>query len=334
LKYVVTILLTIIVISLSACNPLKGMPAEIASPTLSLSQNALSTPPTPQAVSTALSPVGTSLTTTQKNSRPSQVATLIATETPVEKEGDPFQISQTLTITIVYDNHATDKRLGTAWGFSALIEASNHILLFDTGGDGQLLMQNMQLLGINPAKIDSVVLSHAHEDHTGGLMALLEAGAKPQVYLLPSFPVSFKHQVEQYTNFIEVLPGQQLAKGIWTTGEISEIIPEQALVIQSTQGLVVITGCAHPGIISILEKVYDLFHCSVHLVLGGFHLGEKSEAEINSIITNFRHLGVGKVAPCHCTGEYAIQKFKEEYGDDLIQAGVGTILHLESSGSR
>jgi len=77
--------------------------------------------------------------------------------------------SETLTITIVYDNYQSDQRLSTAWGFSTLIEYGDYSLLFDTGGDGQILMENMRTLGIDPTRIDSVVLSHAHDDHTGGL---------------------------------------------------------------------------------------------------------------------------------------------------------------------
>ena len=122
-----------------------------------------------------------------------------ATLTPEEENEFPMSVTQSLTITIVYDNNSYDQRLSSAWGFSALVEYHDYTLLFDTGGDGQILMENMRILGIDPTQIDSVVLSHAHEDHTGGLTALLDSGAKPVVYLLPSFPVSFKRQIEQFT---------------------------------------------------------------------------------------------------------------------------------------
>ena len=112
------------------------------------------------------------------------------------------------------------------------------------------------------------------------------------------------------------------------------MIPEQALVIQTGQGLVVITGCAHPGIVAILEKVQNLFAEPVNLVLGGFHLGDKSEAEIDAILNDFRRLEVEQVAPCHCTGEYAITRFVAEYGKDIFQVGVGSMIRLEASISK
>ena len=66
------------------------------------------------------------------------------------------------------------------------------------------------------------------------------------------------------------------------------MIPEQALVIQTEQGLVVITGCAHPGIVAILEQAQSLFEESVYMVMGGFHLGSMSEAEIDTILNDFQ----------------------------------------------
>ena len=232
-------------------------------------------------------------------------------------------VMQPFNITVVYDNNPYDQRLAPAWGFSALVEYRDHILLFDTGGDGRILMENIRILGVDPTRIDIVVLSHAHEDHTGGLTALLDFGAKPAIYLLPSFLVSFKRQIEQFTQVIEVSPGQSLAEGFWTTGEMRRTIPEQALVIRTEQGLVVIMGCAHPGIVAIVKQAQDMFAKPVRLVLGGCHLRSKSEAESAAILKDFRRLEVEMVAPCHCTGEYAIKLFAAEYGKDFIKVGVG-----------
>jgi 7,8-dihydropterin-6-yl-methyl-4-(beta-D-ribofuranosyl)aminobenzene 5'-phosphate synthase len=321
MKRYIALIFIVMFCSQTACYPERKLPVESVTPT-----NIFPTATTTHVVISA-----TPLPMVE--SSPTFVSTILpqtVTDIPEETQETGMPITQVITIAILYDNQVSDQRLGSAWGFSALIVDGNNTLLFDTGGDGQLLLQNMQILGIDSLNIKSVVLSHAHEDHTGGLIALLEAGVKPQVYLLPSFPMSFKKQVEQYTNFIEVSPGQQLAEGIWTTGEIGGSIPEQALVIQTTRGLVVITGCAHPGIILLLEKVNDLYDQPVYLVMGGFHLDDKSESEITGIVEDFHRLGVEQVAPCHCTGEFAITKFAEEYGNDFIQVGVGAIFHLEA----
>lgn len=234
-----------------------------------------------------------------------------------------------LKITIVYDNNIFDARLKTAWGFSALVEYHGQTLLFDTGGDGHILLENMRVLEIDPANIQAIVLSHAHGDHTGGLSALLDGKHNPTVYLLPSFAEAYKRQTEQITQVIEVAPGQVLGDGILTTGEIGGSIPEQALVIRTSAGLVVITGCAHPGIIRIIERAMELTGESVHLVLGGFHLGNKNKAELTAILADFRRLGVQKAAPCHCSGESAIGMFAAEFGQAFVKVGVGAVIILD-----
>ncbi len=231
-----------------------------------------------------------------------------------------------LKITIVYDNNSFDSRLKTAWGLSALVEYRGQTLLFETGGDGRILLENLRVLGIDLSQIQSVVLSHAHGDHTGGLSALLSGGNQPPVYLLPSFADTYKHQLGLVTQVSEVARGQVIADSILTTGEISGNIPEQALVICTGVGLVVITGCAHPGIVRIIERAVELTGDPAYLVLGGFHLGNNSETEISAILADFRRLGVQKVAPCHCTGERAIAMFADEYGQAFIRSGVGTLI--------
>jgi 7,8-dihydropterin-6-yl-methyl-4-(beta-D-ribofuranosyl)aminobenzene 5'-phosphate synthase len=243
----------------------------------------------------------------------------------------PNQDSHTeLKITIVYDNTLHTPELTAGWGFSALIEYEGHILLFDTGADGQALLSNMAALHINPLEIESVVLSHNHSDHTGGLNALLATGVQPNVYLLPSFPPAFKQPLSQMTTVIETTPDQAILEGIFTTGEMGGDIPEQAIAIEVEQGVVMLTGCAHPGIVAMIEHVKATSGRPIYLVLGGFHLKDKTLAEITAIVQAFRRLGVEHVGPCHCTGEQAIAAFAEEYGDDFVQVGTGKVIEVES----
>jgi 7,8-dihydropterin-6-yl-methyl-4-(beta-D-ribofuranosyl)aminobenzene 5'-phosphate synthase len=235
-----------------------------------------------------------------------------------------------LKITIVYDNTLYEPELTAGWGFSALIEYKGHTLLFDTGADGQALLNNMAALHINPLEIETVVLSHNHSDHTGGLNALLSTGVQPKVYLLPSFPASFKQPISQVTTVIETTPDQVITEGIFTTGEMGGSTPEQAIAIEIDQGVVILTGCAHPGIIAVIEHVKETSGKPVHLVLGGFHLKDAAPTEIAAIVQAFRRLGVEHVGPCHCTGEQAMAAFAEEYGDDFVQVGTGKIIEIES----
>ncbi|MGD8554047.1 MAG: MBL fold metallo-hydrolase [Anaerolineales bacterium] len=235
----------------------------------------------------------------------------------------------TVTITIVYDNNEYDPRLTTAWGFSAVVEFMGHTILFDVGGDSPTLLSNMSILDVDLAAIEMVVLSHAHGDHTGGIEGLLAQGIQPTVHMLPSFSQSFKDRIGRSTTVAEVEPGQLLSPEIYTTGEMGTSIPEQALVINSSRGLIVITGCAHPGVVQMAESAHELLDQPLYLVLGGFHLGNMSLSEIDSIVAGFRRLGVEKVAPCHCTGDLALRRLSQEYGDDFIQAGVGRVIVIE-----
>jgi 7,8-dihydropterin-6-yl-methyl-4-(beta-D-ribofuranosyl)aminobenzene 5'-phosphate synthase len=201
-------------------------------------------------------------------------------------------------------------------------------VLFDTGADGPTLMGNLRALNIDPAKIEAVVLSHAHGDHTLGLDSLLATGVRPPVYVLPSFPAEFKRQVAETVDVIEVEPGQSIVEGIFTTGELAGPVNEQALVIESGRGLVVITGCAHPGIVEIVTEAKRLADPDVHLVTGGFHLVRTPVEQVGAIIADFRRLGVEKAAPSHCTGDAAIAMFRDEYGDDFIASGVGRVFEI------
>jgi len=257
--------------------------------------------------------------------------TLFATETiqqAPETEGARSQ--DMITITLVFDNYPYTPGLETAWGFSAFITYQDQNVLFDTGATGNLLLKNMAALDIKPSQIQNVVLSHEHTDHTGGMQSLVSAGADPKVYLPPSFSTEFKNYYSRLVDVIEVSPGMKIIDRMYTIGEMSGPPPEQALVIDTTKGLIVITGCAHPGIEDIVLKAKQEFKEDIYLVLGGFHLGNASASQVNEIIKEFNRIGVKYVAPCHCTGEQAISKFRNAFGEDFIQVGVGKVIEIEN----
>lgn len=246
-------------------------------------------------------------------------------ETP---ESEEARSQDMITITLVFDNYPYKPGLETAWGFSAFITYQGQNVLFDTGAAGNLLLENMAALDIKPAQIQNVVLSHEHKDHTGGLQALVSAGADPKIYLPPSFSAEFKNYYSRQVDVKEVSPGMQIIERMYTIGEMQGPPPEQALVIDTTKGLVVITGCAHPGIEDIVLKAKQDFKEDIYLVLGGFHLGSASANEVNEIIKEFNRIGVKYVAPCHCTGEQSISRFREAFGEDFIQVGVGKVIEI------
>jgi len=229
----------------------------------------------------------------------------------------------------VFDNYQFDPSLKTGWGFSCLVKVGEQWILFDTGADSLILLANMEKLKIDPAKIDIIVLSHIHDDHVGGLFGVLEENSKIQVFLPVSFPKNFKDKIKSYgSKAVEVKESAKIADGVYSTGELGTWIKEQSLIVETTQGLVIITGCAHPGIVRIVEKTKEMFEKEVYLVLGGFHLGGASDSQLKNIIASFRDLGVQKVAPCHCSGKRCRELFKQEYGQDYLENGVGRVIDI------
>jgi len=230
-----------------------------------------------------------------------------------------------MRLAVVYDNRSLHRELSPAWGFSCLVGDD---ILFDTGGDGPRLLANMAQMELDVGRIKSLVLSHAHGDHTSGLGAILAINKDVTVYLPISFPASFKAQVWVRARVVEVRGPMEIAEGVYTTGEMGSGIREQALAVRTAQGLVVVTGCAHPGIVGMVRRARQIAGDDVYLVMGGFHLGGLRGKELRDIIAEFRRLGVRKVAPCHCTGKRARQMFAAEYGEDFIRAGVGLVLDI------
>ncbi len=193
-----------------------------------------------------------------------------------------------MKIAVVYDNRSLHGELSPAWGFSCLVGDD---LLFDTGGDGPRLLSNMARMELDVGRIKTVVLSHAHGDHTGGLAGLLAVNKEITVYLPRSFPVRFKEQVKAYhACVVEVHEPMEIAEGVYTTGQIGRRLVEQALVFATNQGLVVITGCAHPGIVGMMHRAKEIGGNGIYLAIGGFHLSVASRGAVKGIIADFRRL--------------------------------------------
>lgn len=233
--------------------------------------------------------------------------------------------SPDIVITTVFDNYGIDRRLSTRWGFAAVISTPTSAVLFDTGDDGATLLANMKTLGIDPRGITSVVISHIHADHMGGLGDFLQANAQVQVFIPQSFPDHVRRAIDAAGAVYQDVGGPiRIAPGIRTTGPLGTSPQEQALVIETSKGLVVITGCAHPGIVSILRKAKAMTpNANIALVMGGFHLLSATSGEIDKIVRSFRELGVRRVAPSHCTGDLARSRFKKAFGPNYVESGLG-----------
>lgn len=212
---------------------------------------------------------------------------------------------------IVYDNEA-QKGFESDWGFSCLIETGDRNLLFDTGSSRDILASNLQRLHVDKNVIDTIVLSHEHGDHTGGLDAVLHPGMT--VFVPSSFSQRFKRAVAQMADVVEVALPQELIPGVYTTGELGAWQKEQSLVLATPRGMVVVTGCAHPGLEAILAAAATFGE--LYGVIGGFHGFNRLEL--------LRELDL--IVPCHCTAHK--REILELYPEKTRRCGAGMVLEL------
>jgi 7,8-dihydropterin-6-yl-methyl-4-(beta-D-ribofuranosyl)aminobenzene 5'-phosphate synthase len=232
-------------------------------------------------------------------------------------------------LTVIFNNIPFETRLTTSWGFSCLIEGTEQTILFDTGGEGKILLGNMSFMNIDPKSIDTVFLSHIHADHTGGVEAFLKQNPNITVCLPESFPISFQQAITKYGARIRAVGNfTRLFDSVYSSGEMGDWIKEQALILKTSNGLVIITGCAHPGVVNVVREARDRCKDNVYLLMGGFHLGGMTSEQIQEVIRALKTLGVKKVAPSHCTGERAMSMFRDAWGENFLQGGAGAIIEV------
>jgi len=241
------------------------------------------------------------------------------------------RLNSIIKVKIVFDKEALNNNFYTGWGVAFLI---NNRILFDTGENGELLINNVQQLGSRIDKLQAIVISHDHWDHTGGLWEILKI-KRLKVYGCPNFSEDFKRRISDLNSeFIGVDKLTKMSEKIYLTGEISGLyagagIAEQAVIIKTAKGISVLTGCSHPGIVKILTKIKGEFPKEkFYLVAGGFHLIEQDTRLIKIIVDEFKKLSVTKVGPTHCTGGEAEDIFKAEFKNDFISIKVGQTIEV------
>jgi 7,8-dihydropterin-6-yl-methyl-4-(beta-D-ribofuranosyl)aminobenzene 5'-phosphate synthase len=218
-------------------------------------------------------------------------------------------------ITYLYDNTAAAPGVTPDWGFACLVEGPGARLLFDSGTKPDVLAHDAQPLGVDLGRLDTVGLSHDHADHAAGLPAL---GPRPGLRLFHArgfSPEVAARLGASRATLVPVLEHTEVAPGIRTRDEFGTTIKEEGLLIDTPDGLVVVVGCSHPGIVPMLQQIRATSGRPIHAVVGGFHLLQTPAAEVPVMVAAIEALGVARVGPTHGTGPDAIRIFADAFRD-------------------
>jgi 7,8-dihydropterin-6-yl-methyl-4-(beta-D-ribofuranosyl)aminobenzene 5'-phosphate synthase len=275
-----------------------------------------------------------------------------------------------IVITTLSENTAGGGIVLAELGLSILIETDTTSILLDTG-QSLSASYNADILGVDLSKVDKIVLSHGHGDHTGGLRQVLqkmrrsvEIVAHPDVWAAKynrrrgradryiGIPFQRADLESLGAHFNLSREPVRITDNIMTTGEVpmvtdfeaidpqlfvkegsdfrpDELLDDQALIINTGSGLVVVLGCAHRGMINTLYHAQQLTGIKeIKLVIGGSHLIGASEARIWRTITALKELGVGRIGISHCTGLPAAVIMASEFGENFFFNNTGDRIEL------
>ncbi len=219
-----------------------------------------------------------------------------------------------MNIKILYDNTAKTGFL-SGWGFSALVDNST---LFDMGENAESLLANMCAFGVAPEQIKRVVLSHEDWDHVGG-MSLLSQFGDVQVYVPSSFSKSIKSEIRSFNpdaDIVQIKNALEVEPNLVVTEELGIVREESSLAVRSSQGVVLIVGCSHPGLDKIMSRVVSEYG-PIRAVVGGFHGFRKLKALVDVPI----------IVPTHCTKK--AKDIVKLYPEQARLVSAGTELELE-----
>lgn len=266
-------------------------------------------------------------------------------------------------ITILTDAFGRNPRLQQDWGYAALVEIGGRRILFDAGNNEKKFRRNVRTLGVDLRRLDLVVISHRHGDHTAGLRFLRKVNPRVRIHAPadehfggPTPPVFFrpdpslpKHMryfegqpppvvphgtawegigFELVTSSMEVMPGVRVIEAVSEAPGMRDL-RELALAVDTPSGQVVMVGCSHPGVATLL-KAATANGKPVRLLAGGFHWVTTPEPELARMAAELRNqFNVAAVAPGHCTGEAAFARLQAAFGEKYVYAGVGTVIDLD-----
>jgi 7,8-dihydropterin-6-yl-methyl-4-(beta-D-ribofuranosyl)aminobenzene 5'-phosphate synthase len=272
------------------------------------------------------------------------------------------------TITLLVENTAGKNGVLAEHGLAYLIETGGEKVLFDSG-QGFVLENNLQKLNLDLQDVSSVVLSHGHYDHTGGLHTALAIIDRPRVYAHPAVigpkfskdPDGGSHSVRMpaadrqallQTEWVQVEAPIELPCGLRLTGpiprktdfedtggafyrnaactDVDSLLDDQASFLETKNGTVVILGCAHSGVVNTLHYIQLLTdNRPIHTVIGGMHLLHADENRMRNTLDELRQMKIQHLYPCHCTGLSAITRMWSELPGVCHPCFIGTVINIE-----
>ncbi len=231
---------------------------------------------------------------------------------------------------IANGSHPCERWIGR-WGLSFVIDEE---ILFDAFGDAWALMGNLNRFKVDIDKIRQVAISHEHWDHVEGLCSFLERRPHLKVYFPQHSDKNIKDKISVWGgDVVEVKGPVKLKDGVYLSGEIAtryadKAMFEQALVLETEKGLVIVAGCAHPGIMKIVNRVKKDFLKPVYGVIGGFHLKGYTMEDIALKAARLKAAGINMVVPLHCTGAKAKKVFQQVFGSGCLVLREGQEIKL------
>ena len=238
-----------------------------------------------------------------------------------------------MKFTILYDNTSYKPGWEKGWGFSCLIQSKGASILFDTGENGEKLLKNFELSASDPAKIDYMTFSHSDWDHIDGTRDFLSANKHAHVFIPYCFSDTFRNLVEEYGHEYTITGYEmtQLIPDVFSTPlYINDTGPHEAgIMIRAAEYDILLTGCAHPGILQMTRDIRKLDGQKPIAVIGGFHLKSRSVEYIETLIDDLIKEGVELFAPAHCTGEEQIEVFSRKCCEQFIRLGSGRSIEFK-----
>ncbi len=236
-----------------------------------------------------------------------------------------------MRITIIYDNYLYQAGFRPGSGFACIISTGARNVLLDAGAHVSTLNFNLEKAGIAPAAINAIAISHLDSDHYGGLLGLLEKTRRPEVHVPAVFPARYRQRIASLGAAVHEVAGPvEILPHVFSTGQVGGGIKEQALVLDTDRGGVLIVACGHPSVTKLVAAARAAINKPVYLIAGGFHLGGMEEAELKRTFGELRERGLEQVAPSHCSTDGGIAFLRREFGPGFIESGVGRVLEVGS----